>query len=477
LYINETGCGSTTIIDDSILDTDGNGVGDCHQPQWRNQGQNRSSIIKGEAILLYAEAKSYELDWAWLSTNETGVWENKTYMDMSDATDWTWSNFTWSNSSFAGTLGWKIYHNDTSGFTNVTNLVSFEARGCVTITVVYNDDCPRSNADILTTDAPNPPYERYVCGPTNETGQCEKCDYLEPGDYLIQAWYGPSEFGPVTYLYVDENGDGSATIRDSYHSYPNGTESCGDSECDGFQYCIVPEVGNPFIECDSWDTECDTKKCCQCTGGTEANPTEDYDETQDGDCEPGYECSELDTCSLSHDTAVIDVSPFKTVVAQDYFTTLNVTVENQGGAIETANVTAFYNATAIILPDGKNYTTVTLAALTSTTIEVLWNTTGVTKGNYTLSAYATPVSGETDTGDNTCTDGKVRVTILGDVNGDRTVNIVDLTIVSLAYGRFKGEPGYNPEADITEDQLVDMRDLFIVARNLGHTDPCPYSLH
>jgi hypothetical protein len=47
-------------------------------------------------------------------------------MDMNDAADWTWSNFTWSNSSFTGNLGWKIYYNDTSNFTNVTNEMTFE---------------------------------------------------------------------------------------------------------------------------------------------------------------------------------------------------------------------------------------------------------------------------------------------------------------------------------------------------------------
>ena len=48
--------------------------------------------------------------------------------DMGDAVDtWTWSNFTWKNSSLSsGTnIVWKIYYNDTSGNENVTDEMSF----------------------------------------------------------------------------------------------------------------------------------------------------------------------------------------------------------------------------------------------------------------------------------------------------------------------------------------------------------------
>ncbi len=59
--------------------------------------------------------------------------------------------------------------------------------------------------------------------------------------------------------------------------------------------------------------------------------------------------------------------------------------------------------------------------------------------------------------------------LAGDVNGDTLINVIDLTIVSLAYGMFAGEPGYNPAADINKDNFVDMRDLVIVAYYLGET--------
>ncbi|UCG44636.1 MAG: hypothetical protein JSV58_04310, partial [Candidatus Bathyarchaeota archaeon] len=57
--------------------------------------------------------------------------------------------------------------------------------------------------------------------------------------------------------------------------------------------------------------------------------------------------------------------------------------------------------------------------------------------------------------------------IAGDTNGDNAVNIIDLTAVGIAYGAFTDEPSYDWFADINEDAIVDMRDLTIVARNLG----------
>jgi len=54
----------------------------------------------------------------------------------------------------------------------------------------------------------------------------------------------------------------------------------------------------------------------------------------------------------------------------------------------------------------------------STTLTFIWNTTDVPYGNYTISAVADTLPDETDTTDNTYTDGWVLVTIPGDICGD-----------------------------------------------------------
>lgn len=62
-----------------------------------------------------------------------------------------------------------------------------------------------------------------------------------------------------------------------------------------------------------------------------------------------------------------------------------------------------------------------------------------------------------------------RSSLVGDVNGDGQVDILDLSVIGAAYGTFEGLPGYDPVADITVDGVVDVRDLALVTRNFGET--------
>ena len=167
----------------------------------------------------------------------------------------------------------------------------------------------------------------------------------------------------------------------------------------------------------------------------------------------------------SHDIAVMGVHPMKTIVGQGYTTNINVTIANQGDYTETFNVTLYANTAAIQTRQ------VTLANKASTILTFTWNTTGFVKGNYTVSAYAWPVPGETDTTDNTFVDGWVFVAMPGDVKGDGVVDIFDCVTIALAYGSTPADPNWSPNADITNDQLVDIFDLVIVALHFGEIDP------
>ena len=62
-----------------------------------------------------------------------------------------------------------------------------------------------------------------------------------------------------------------------------------------------------------------------------------------------------------------------------------------------------------------------------------------------------------------------KASLAGDINEDGIVDIADLSIVTVAYGTFEGEPDYNPDADINKDGIVDIGDITIVSIYFGET--------
>lgn len=105
-----------------------------------------------------------------------------------------------------------------------------------------------------------------------------------------------------------------------------------------------------------------------------------------------------------HDIAVSDVTVNATVVAPGEAVNITVVVENQGNFAEIFNVTVFYDSNSI---DKKEDA---LRVGENLTLSFTWDTSGVVAGNYTIKAEATAVPGETETADNTFSDGAVVVT-------------------------------------------------------------------
>lgn len=104
-------------------------------------------------------------------------------------------------------------------------------------------------------------------------------------------------------------------------------------------------------------------------------------------------------------------------------------------------------------------------------INFTWEFSGLALGNYSLSAYAEPVPNETDTMDNNCTGSIVSLTILGDTNGDFTVNLQDLVLLANAYGSTPTSAKWNANADINNDNSVDLMDLVTLALHYGQHYP------
>jgi hypothetical protein len=174
----------------------------------------------------------------------------------------------------------------------------------------------------------------------------------------------------------------------------------------------------------------------------------------------GSATATVSSSTLIHDVAVTNVTSSKTVVGQGYSLNVTVTVGNPGDYPETFNVTFYANATAI-----GNVTVTNLPNGTFTSIVYVWNTTGLAYGNYTISAYAWPVLGETNTTNNSLTAGSVSVGIPGDLNGDGTVDIYDALILSAAFNSTPSSRNWNANADINGDGIVDIYDAIILAGN------------
>lgn len=55
----------------------------------------------------------------------------------------------------------------------------------------------------------------------------------------------------------------------------------------------------------------------------------------------------------------------------------------------------------------------------------------------------------------------------GDINGDGVVDVIDLALLSEAYGSTPDSLGWNLETDINRDDVVNISDLFLLGKNFG----------
>lgn len=174
-----------------------------------------------------------------------------------------------------------------------------------------------------------------------------------------------------------------------------------------------------------------------------------------------------------HDISVTNITLSKSIIASGSILHIYVTVENLGGFNETFNLNIYADQDITTIGDEitiKTQTIEDLLLLTSKVIMVGWNTTGLAKENYTISSKASIVPNETNTTNNLYVDGTIIVTILGDLNGDGVVDILDIAMVARAYGSYPGHPRWNPNADLDNNSIIDILDIARTARNYGKED-------
>jgi hypothetical protein len=173
--------------------------------------------------------------------------------------------------------------------------------------------------------------------------------------------------------------------------------------------------------------------------------------------------------SPGHDICISSIVPSIAYNGIECSPSMQVRVRNWGSCHETFNVTIYASATFIgsqtVALEGSNYTILIFP----------WNTSGLEIGNYTISAYATPVTGEIDTADNTF-DHCVLVTIPGDVDGDfenghYDVDLFDAVRLLACYGTKESEPSFDPNCDIDNSGQVFLFDAVILLSHYGEKYP------
>jgi hypothetical protein len=105
--------------------------------------------------------------------------------------------------------------------------------------------------------------------------------------------------------------------------------------------------------------------------------------------------------AVTHDVAILSVTPSNTTVTKGDLVNITVVVENQGTVPETITVAAYYDS---IDPNYRIATTKTVQSLeagANASLTFVWDTTDIlVVGTYSIWAEAGTVPGETDTEDN-----------------------------------------------------------------------------
>lgn len=124
----------------------------------------------------------------------------------------------------------------------------------------------------------------------------------------------------------------------------------------------------------------------------------------------GYSDSTSSTLKVNvRDVAVVSVTPSATDVYWGQVLDVTVVVRNEGTSTETYNVTLYYGENILSVQNVANQ-----PPSAQTTLRFNWNTTGVaSNSNYQIKAEVSPLSGETDTADNTYVGATVKVTDAG----------------------------------------------------------------
>jgi hypothetical protein len=136
--------------------------------------------------------------------------------------------------------------------------------------------------------------------------------------------------------------------------------------------------------------------------------------------------------------------------------------ENQGNKVEKVARHTYLNGS---LFRSENFT---LIGGENLDLPRVWDTAGFAKGNYTVTVLIEALQGEVDTADNSMTT-YVFITIAGDLNGDKTVDIYDAIILANHFGFHQWYPLWDYNVDLNDDGIIDLFDAIMLAANYGES--------
>lgn len=185
---------------------------------------------------------------------------------------------------------------------------------------------------------------------------------------------------------------------------------------------------------------------------------------------------------IIHDVGITDIDPpqFMLNTTLGVYETsgklpIRITVMNNGTyPEETCNVTVYAeNATNKI--DIGTQTVIFSTINVSYNFEFQWcllafkwNVSGLSMGDYNISAVVTGVESDPSLGDNSVEGGTVRVYLTGDVSGNRSgvrdnmTNMRDIQYLILLFNTTPTSSNWTVDADLNGDGRVNMRDINIV---------------
>jgi hypothetical protein len=165
---------------------------------------------------------------------------------------------------------------------------------------------------------------------------------------------------------------------------------------------------------------------------------------------------------ITSDIAVTEVIVTGVNVQGQVRLELDVTVANLGTLpLSFANIGVYANSTLVATQPVLN-----LQDGFSACLQFAFN---LTKANYVITACAFAIPNETNTENNAMHMANVlHLQIQGDINFDGTVDIFDIAMVALQFGR-PPPPITDSRADINHDGLIDIFDIVVVALHFGET--------